>query len=301
MSKLNRREFIRRGAGTVGALAAGVCSASETEGKKKRSATDLVTLGRSGLKVTRLAMGTGSMGGRVQREMGQEAFTKMVRHAYDRGVRFFDTADNYKEMHEMLAIALKGIDRDTYCLQTKIWIREETDVSKTLDRFRKELNSDYFDTFLLHCMTTADWPTTMKPHIEGLEKAKDKQIIRSRGASCHGLKPLRAMPGLDWLDVALVRVNHDGTHMDGPEGKWSEPGNRSAAVEQIQKIHQSGTGVIGMKLIGNGDFTDPQRRDDSIKFVTGLDCVDVYDIGFKNAAEIDEAIERINTHLNSRV
>lgn len=295
MSKLTRRNFLQSGAAAFGVLA----GAPTVFGSEKRSATDWVTLGNSGVKVTRLGMGTGSNGGSIQRQLGQEKFTKLVRHAYDRGIRFFDTADNYGQMHEMLSIALKGLPRDSYVIQTKMKINKELKPMDEIERFKKELDTDYFDSFLLHCATSSDWTQQYNMLMDGLDEAKEKQRIRSHGASCHGLNPLRAMPGTQWLDVALLRVNHNGTHMDGPTGEWAEQGHRDEAVAEIKKIHAQGTGVIGMKIIGNGDFTQPEQRDASIKYVMGLDCVDAVIIGFKSPQEIDEAIERMNTHLNA--
>ncbi len=298
MTLINRRSFLRDSAAALGILAGAGAYPSFSAGTK-RSATDLVSLGKSGIQMTRLGFGTGSMGGRVQRELGQKEFTKLVRHAYDSGIRYFDTADNYNEMHEMLAEALKGVDRDTYFIQTKLNFHRSKNVQETIDRFRKELNTDYFDSFLLHCTQSANWPSELERYMEEFSKAKEQQTIRSHGASCHGLKPLRAMTQCHWVDIALVRVNHDGTHMDGPTGNFGEEGFRDMAVEDIKKIHANGTGVIGMKIIGNGQFTQAERRDASIKFVMGLDCVDVVVIGFKSPAEIDEAIARMNAHLNA--
>ncbi len=299
MSHITRRDFLKRGTVLAGALAGSRFVPAAESAKVKRSATDWVQLGRSRLRVTRLGIGTGTNGGQVQREMSQEAFTAMIRHAYDRGIRFFDTADNYNEMHERLAAALKGIDRESYTIQTKMNFHRDQDVNQTIDRFRKELNSDYFDSFLLHCATSSTWPEELKRLMDSLEEAKSKQLILTHGASCHGLNPLKAMPGVGWLDVALLRVNHDGTHMDGPKGEWEEPGNRDEAVAEIRKIHASGTGVIGMKIIGNGNFTEKSRREASIQFVMGLDCVDAVIIGFKSPAEIDEAIDFMDKHLNA--
>jgi len=296
MSHYTRRQFIQTGAAAISSIALGEAAFAEN---KKRSATDWVTLGQSGVKVTRLGLGSGSNGGRVQREMGQEAFTKMIRHAYDRGVRFFDTADNYGGMHEMLAKALEGIDRDTYTIQTKMKWGGDPDPMVEIDRFRKELNTDYFDSFLLHCATESNWTETLKRQMDILRDAKDKQLIRSHGASVHGMLPLRDMTTSQWMDVSLLRVNHNGTKMDNLENNWNEPGPVDECVANIRKIHESGSGVIGMKIIGNGDFTDPEVRDKSFKYVMNLDCVDAIIIGTKSEAEVDEAIERMNKHLNA--
>ncbi len=298
MSLLNRRDFLRSSV-AAGVLASSSAGWAAEARAVKRSATDWVTLGKSGIQVTRLAFGTGSDGGSVQRGLGQAKFTALVRHAYDRGIRFFESADNYDRMHEMLAEALKGIDRSTYKLMTKIRLDDTTDALQTLDRFRKELNTDHFDILLLHCLQSARWTEELKPLMDALDIAKEKKIVLAHGASCHGLTPLKSLPGVDWLDVVLVRVNHDGTKMDGPTGAWEEKGDRDVAVAEIKKIHQSGTGVIGMKLIGNGEFTGAERREASIRYVVNLGCVDAMTIGYKTPAEIDEAIARINHSLNA--
>ncbi len=293
MARFTRRDFFKTSAAVAG-VAAGLGSGCSSQ----RSATDWVQLGHSGVDVTRLAMGSGGNGGRMQREMGQEAFTRVVRHAYDRGIRFFESADAYGT-HKMLAEALRGIPREDYRLMTKLRWRNAEDIPGTIDRFRKELNSDYFDILLIHCVTETGWPQTLEPIRDAFSEAKAKQIIRAHGASCHGLKPLDDFPGNEWLDVSLNRINHNGTKVDGPTGGWDEVGDVPKVVSQLEKIHAQGAGVIGMKLIGNGAFTDPHTRDESIKFVMNLDCVDAVTIGLLAEAQVDEAIERMNTHLNA--
>lgn len=294
MPHFSRRDFLKAGIAATVAPALPVALPAKT----RRSATDWVTLGNSGIKVTRLAFGTGTYGGKVQRELGQEGFTSLVRHAYDRGVRFFETADNYAGMQQMLATALKGIPRDSYRLMTKYRLREP-DAKATIDRLRSELNSEYFDILLLHCVRTPDWPEQFKRLQDEFSEAKQKKIILAHGASCHGLLPLRQFPGNDWLDVALLRVNHDGTKMDTIQSESREKGDVTEVTSRIATIHKQGTGVIGMKLMGEGAFTSPEQRDASLKYVIKLGTVDSMTIGYKSPAEIDEAIERINTHLNS--
>jgi predicted aldo/keto reductase-like oxidoreductase len=260
-----------------------------------------VALGDSGVKVTRLAFGTGSHAGKVQRELGQEAFTRLVRHAYDRGIRFFETADAYAEMHERLASALRGLPRDSYRLMTKCRVRETEDPRVTLDRFRRELDSEYFDIVLLHCVRVADWADQYERLRDGLTEAKQKGIVLAHGASCHGLVPLRAFPAsATWLDVALLRVNHDGTRMDTLRTVDSDDrGDVSEVVGHIGTIHGKGVGVIGMKIMGEGQFRTAEQRDASIRFVMKLGTVDAVTIGYKSTAEVDEAIERIDAHLNA--
>ena len=297
MSRLSRRDFLKSTAAAAGVLAGGGLAAPVLAAK--RSATDWVPLGNSGVKVTRLALGTGTFGGRIQRELGQEPFTRLVRHAYDRGIRFFESADAYGDMHERLAAALRGIPRESYKLMSKFRWREAGNPRATIDRLRQELNSDYLDILLLHSVRTPLWPEELKALRDAFSEAKEKKIILSHGASCHGLLPLRAFPGNNWLDVALLRVNHDGTRMDSLRGDSNEKGDFNEVVSHIRKIHSQGTGVIGMKLIGEGRFTGAEQRDASLKFVMNLGAVDAVTIGYKSTAEIDEAIERINAHLNA--
>ncbi|HET8548648.1 MAG TPA: aldo/keto reductase [Bryobacteraceae bacterium] len=299
MSRCTRRDFLKSAVAT--GVVAGTGGLAVPAQAAKRSATDWVTLGNSGVKVTRLAFGTGTFGGRVQRGLGQEEFTKLVRHAYDRGIRFFESAEAYSGMHQMLATALQGIPRDSYRLMTKFRLKNTDDPKTIIDRYRRELNSEYFDILLLHCVRTADWPEQFKRLRDEFSEVKVKKIIRAHGASAHGLLPLRQFPGnTNWLDVALLRVNHDGTKMDHlAPGDTNERGDVKEVTSHIRSIRGQGTGVIGMKLMGEGQFTTPEQRDASLRYVMKLGTVDAVTIGYKTTAEIDEAIERINTHLNS--
>ena len=154
----------------------------------KRSVTDLVPLGNSGVKVTRMAVGSGTFGGRIQRELGQDGFTRIVRHAYDSGIRFFETADAYTGMPQIMATALKGIPRDSYKLMTKYRIRDMEDPKATIDRLRSDLNSEYVDILLLHCVRSPNWPEETKKLQDAFEEAKDKKVIHAHGASVHGLR-----------------------------------------------------------------------------------------------------------------
>lgn len=299
MAAITRRDFFRTTAGGAAALAA-----AQVPGlAAKRSAMDPVALGNSGVKVTRLAFGTGTFGGRIQKELGQDELARLVRHAYDRGIRFFETAESYGQgqMHAMLGTALKGLPRDSYKLMTKMRWRDTTNPRAKMDQFRRDLNTEYFDILLIHCVRTAGWPDELKMLQDEFSEAKVKKVLLAHGASCHGLLPLRAFPGQKWLDVALLRVNHDGTRMDtlGGADASQEKGNVSEVVSHIAKIHGQGTGVLGMKLMGEGAYKTPEQRDASLRYVLKLGTVDAMTIGFKNTAEIDEAIERINKHLNA--
>jgi predicted aldo/keto reductase-like oxidoreductase len=295
MSFHSRRDFLK------GGLAATTLAASRPliGAPARRSATELVTMGNSGVKVTRLAFGTGTFSGRVQRELGQDQFTRLVRHAYDRGIRFFETAESYIGMPEMLAIALKGIPRDSYQLMTKYTTRGTEESQVKIDRFRKQLNSEYFDVLLLHCVRTPTWTEDLKRLQDDFSAAKEKKVILSKGASVHGLPALRAFPGNRWLDIAMIRMNHDGSHMDTPETRDVDmPGNVEEVVSQVKKVRGQGTGVISMKLIGEGKFTRAEDRQAALNFAFGVAGVHAVTIGYKNTREIDEAIDRVNQALN---
>ena len=295
MSRLSRRDFLKSSI-AAGAL---VSTGSLAAQSSKRAATDLVPLGNSGVKVTRLAFGTGTFGGRVQRELGQDQFTRLVRHAYDSGIRFFETADAYTGMPQMLATALKGIPRDSYKLMTKMRLRDANEGKATLERFRQDLNSEYFDILLMHCVRQPDWMKQFERLRDDLSEAKQKKMVLAHGASVHGILPLRAFPGNKWLDVGLFRINHDGTRMDTIEAETNRKGDVVEVSKHIQTVHSQGIGVLGMKLCGEGQFKLPEQRDAAIKYVVKSGMVDAFTIGFKSPAEIDEAIQRINTHLNS--
>jgi aryl-alcohol dehydrogenase-like predicted oxidoreductase len=297
MSNTTRRDFLKTGlAATILGGAGGIIPLRAA----KRSATDWVTLGKSGVQVTRLAFATGTFGGRVQRELGQEQFTRLVRHAYDRGIRFFETADAYTGMPQMLATALKGIPRDSYKLMTKYRLRTTDGTQATIDRFRKDLNTDYFDILLMHCVRNPGWPEEQKRVQDAFSEAKARKVILSHGASVHGLLPLRAFPGNQWLDVGLFRINHNGTRMDTLQNRENDDvGDVNEVASHIQKVHAQGIGVLGMKLVGEGQFKTPEEREASLKFVVGLGAVDAVTIGHKSTAEIDESIERMNRLLNA--
>ncbi|MGH9666896.1 MAG: aldo/keto reductase, partial [Bryobacteraceae bacterium] len=246
------------------------------------------------------AFGTGTHGGRVQRELGQEEFTRLVRHAYDRGIRFFETAESYHGMPEMLSAALKGIPRENYKLMTKYSTPADGDPRPKIDQFRKQLATDYIDILLLHCVRPPTWSADYESLRDGFSKAKSDKIIGIYGASVHGLPALRTFPENRWLEVAMIRMNHNGTRMDTPEIRENPArGNVPEVVANTRKVHANGVGVISMKLCGEGQFTSAKDRDAAMKFAMDLGCVDTVTIGFKNTAEIDEAIDRMSRVLNA--
>ncbi|HEU4936804.1 MAG TPA: aldo/keto reductase [Vicinamibacterales bacterium] len=294
MAHFTRREFLKTGlaAGTL-AVSGGLPLIAQ-----RGSATDMVTLGRSGVKVTRLAFGTGTFSGRVQRTLGQDGFTRLVRHAYDRGIRFFETAESYGEMHKMLGLALKGLPRDSYQLMSKVTTREGVDPQQKLDELRRLANTEYFDIMLLHWQHTATWPVDTARWQDAILEVQSRKVVLGHGASVHGLPALRRVSGTRWLDVAMIRVNHTGKSMDAEDYDTQGPGNVPEVVSHVKEVRREGPGVIAMKLAGEGTFDREDRRR-AMRFAfrnAGVDCVTV---GYKSPAEIDEAIENLDLALAS--
>ncbi len=278
--KLTRRQFL------AGTLAAGAALYSPAlladSGRKLRSMTQRVKLGGTGIEVSYLGLGTGTIGWNKQSNqtrLGTVKFAQMVRHALDQGINYFDVSDIYGT-HPYLRASLKGVPRENYVVESKIWFRTSKDAKDDLDRFLTELNTDYIDILLLHCVTDANWAGDLRAMEDVLEAAKQKKIIRAHGISIHDLNVLNGAAETPWVDTVLARINPFGVKMDGkPED----------VVPALQKLHSAGKGVTGIKILGEGQIVD--RREQSLKYVLGLDCVDAMVIGFESPAQIDEIIK----------
>ena len=292
MSPLSRREFLKATLAAGAIASAGSLSLNAATGK----ATDTVTLGKSGLKVTHLAFGTGSKNGYVQSSLGQKEFSRLIHYAYERGIRFFETSESYSTP-AMLGEALKDFPRESYQLMNKVTTDEGVEPLKRFDQMRRISQTEYFDIMLLHWQVSGDWTATTGRWQDGILEAQSKQIIRTRGASVHGLPALRLMPGNKWLQVAMIRMNHNGTAMDGPVHDDGNPGNVPEVVEHVKQVKREGMGIISMKLVGDGAFTRHEDRQAAMRFAfknAGIDCATV---GFKSTQEIDEAIDNMNIAL----
>ena len=293
MAHYTRRDFLKTGLAAAALAGAG----SFPLRAARETATDWVTLGKSGVKVTRLAFGTGTYAGRVQRELGQDQFTRLVRYAYDQGIRFFETAESYGDMHRMLGVALEGIPRDSYKLMSKITTHGDTDPREKIDELRKLAKTDYFDVMLLHWQHVATWPQDSLRWQDGIMEAQTRHAVIGRGASVHGLPALRLFPGNEWLQIAMIRMNHTGAKMDAEDFNTAGLGNVSEVTEHVKQVRKDGMGVISMKLVGEGTFISREDRQAAMKYAfrtAGVDCVTV---GYKSTAEIDEAIENLNLAL----
>jgi aryl-alcohol dehydrogenase-like predicted oxidoreductase len=285
---IKRREFLKRSAvGLGGLLAAGPLGAVEKTTTSSASRYfdpfETVTLGKSGLKVSRVCMGTGTSGVKQQSNqtrLGQSSFCRLLRDAYERGVRTFDLADQYGT-HPYLAPAMEGVPRDRYNIITKIrWHADPTpDANIFVERFLKELSTDYIDLLLIHCVTSPTWPSEMSKQMEILSMYKKKGVIRALGVSCHSMPALEAAAAEPWVDSVHTRINPYGMSMDGPPEK---------VVPIIKKIHAAGKGVVGMKICGAGRLrNDEEKRQQSVEYSLNLGCVHMLNVGFEKLSEVD--------------
>jgi predicted aldo/keto reductase-like oxidoreductase len=293
MSRLTRRDFLGQSAAAVGALAAGgLLARAADEPRKLKSAADRVTLGRTGIKTSLLGMGTGSTGvqhSSNQVKLGQEKFNRLVRYAYDKGITYFDTADQYGS-HIFLREALRGLPRDKLYIQTKTRAVTADQARADIQRFREELGVEYIDTLLMHCMTKESWPADFRPVMDALSDFKARGWVHAIGVSCHGMDPLRTAVKSDWVEVDLARIN--------PVGKEARmDGSPEEVVPCLRAMHEQGKGIIGMKILGEGTFKTPEERLKSLRFVLGLGCVDAMVIGFESPEQIDEITRLIETAL----
>jgi predicted aldo/keto reductase-like oxidoreductase len=292
---LSRRQFLERTAAAAGGLLLGADRLLARQAAK-RTAVDQVLLGNTGLKLSRVGFGAGSNSGNVQYALGREPFNKLIHYAYDQGITYFDCAQSYRTF-EWLGGAIKGLPREKIFIQSKIPGRPEQ-VLETIDHHRKVFDTDYVDSMLIHCMVEDGWTDKLKRMMDAFNEAKEKKWILAKGVSCHSLPALRAATASPWTDVHLVRVNPQAKHIDGLEQDWNKSGDDlSPVLAELKTMRTKGRGVIGMKIIGNGDFTNPEDREKSIRFAMSRPELDAIVIGFKSPAEIDEAIRRVNRAL----
>ncbi len=290
---------VTAGAGTV--LMGNAINSLPSESNQRRTDPfQKVTLGKTGIETTLLGMGTGFSGYSRSSSITRAGVAEsLIKVAYEKGIRYFDCADNYGT-HPFTAAALKGIPRENYTIGSKMWVTrggipetERPDAEIVVDRFRKELNTDYIDIVQLHCMTAGTWTDQQKRYLDGLENLKAKKIIRAHGVSVHSFDALEAAAANPWVDVIHVRINPYGESMDSRDP--------ALVIPVIEKMHKAGKGVIGMKLIGNGKFrNDPEKIEASLKYVLDLGTVDMMIIGFELPEHIDNYVGRLSNALKSK-
>ncbi len=292
--KIHRREFLTRSALSVGGALLGASCAATDRRAQSFDPFERVALGKTKLRFSRVLLGTGMRGGNRESNhtrLGREKFEALIRETHDRGVNTFDLADMYGT-HPYVIPALKGIKRDKFNVITKIWWRpggipepERPDADVCVERFLRELKTDYIDLVLLHCVVSPKWPEELRRQMDLLAKLKDKGVIRAHGVSCHSLEALELCATEPWVDSVHTRINPYGMSMDGTPDK---------VVPVLQKIHAAGKGVVGMKIIGEGRLrNDAEKRQASIKYALTLGCVDVLNVGCESTAEVDDLTAKV--------
>ena len=279
---MKRREFVR-----AGAIAAAFHNFPYHlyAGTTKKSASDRIQLGPMKVGVSRLAMGTGTNGvggsSNQTKKLGLTGVADMFRFGYDNGLTFWDSADQYGS-HPNLKEALKSIPREKVTILSKTHASTEKEMRADLDRFRKELGTDYIDILLLHCMMDADWPSKKKGAMAVLSEAREKGIIRTHGTSCHTMEALRAAANSDWVQVDLARFNPAGIAMDAkPE----------EVRPVLQQMKAKGKGIIGMKVFGAGRLRD--KTDECLQFHMAQPFIDAFTIGAESKTELQQLITKI--------
>ena len=285
---MHRREFLIRSASGLGVAWLGskqiLAALAEQPLATKFAATDTVSLGSTGIKTSRLAMGTGTVGydhHSNQTALGVKGLSDLLRNGYDNGLRFFDAADSYGS-HPHVAEALKHVPRDKVTVLTKTWAREPAAARADLDRFRRELGVDYLDICLMHCVTEADWTERYRGVMDVLSEAKEKGIIRTHGCSCHSIEALRAAAKSPWVEIDLARINPIGSHMD------ADP---QTVVGVLREMKAAGKAVVGMKILGQGDLKT--RQSEAIRYALSLGVLDAFTIGAESKAEQEDLMRRV--------
>jgi aryl-alcohol dehydrogenase-like predicted oxidoreductase len=285
---MRRREFLIRSASGLGAAwltPKDLLAALATQPSlSKFSASDTVTLGSTGIRTSRLAMGTGTVGSghhSNQTALGVKGLSDLLLNGYDHGLRFFDAADTYGS-HPHVAEALKQVARDKVTVLTKTWARDAASARADLDRFRRELGIDHIDICLMHCVTEGDWTERYKAVMDVLSEAKEKGVIRAHGCSCHSIEALRAAAKSPWVEVDLARINPIGSHMDAdPE----------TVVSVLREMKEAGKAVVGMKILGQGDLRD--RQSEALRYALSLGVLDAFTMGAESKAEQEDLIRRV--------
>jgi 1-deoxyxylulose-5-phosphate synthase len=285
---MNRREFLTGAAAGLSAAylkpaALGAAALDIPALTQKYKATDTVVLGKTGIRTSRLAMGTGTIGsGGSSNQTRTNALPRLLLNGYDNGLLFFDTADSYGS-HPDVAEALKHVSRDKVTVMTKCDSRDPKQARADLDRYRRELKTDYIDICLMHCLTEDDWTDRYRGVMDVFSEAKEKGIIRSHGVSCHSIGALRAAAKSPWVEIDLVRLNPVGAFMD------AEP---ATVISVIKEMRAQGKGIVGMKILGQGAMRT--RQDDALRFALGSGVLDAFTIGAENTHEQSDLIRRIS-------
>lgn len=282
---MNRRDFFLRTAVTAGAATLDRFPYALYASTTKKNATDRIKLGPMKVEVSRLAIGTGTNGvggsSNQTRKLGLNGLADLFKAGYDQGVTFFDSADQYGT-HPHVREALQRVPRDKVTILTKTHASTEKEMKADLDRFRRELGTDYIDILLLHCMMDGNWPEQKKGAMAVISEAREKGIVRTHGTSCHTLEALKAAAANPWVQVDLARINPAQVAMD------ADP---NTVLGVLRQMKAAGKGVIGMKILGAGRLRN--KVDQSLQFALAQGSVDCFTIGPESQAELSDLVKKI--------
>jgi len=280
---MKRRTFIRNGLAGAALLSAFPYEALALQ--EKLYTHDRVKLGNTGIEMSRMAMGTGTHGfggaSNQTRQLGIKGVADMLRAAYDDGINFWETADQYGS-HPHVGAALKKVEREKVVILTKSNSNTYEDIKKDLDRFRLELGTDYLDIILLHAVTDPQWNKKMKGAMEALAEAKEEGIIRAHGVSCHSIGALEAAADEAWVDVDLARFNPGGARMDADVPR---------VTKVLTRMKNNGKAIIGMKVYGCGQLLD--KKDECLQFQTGSGLIDAFTMGLESIEQLKDIQKRL--------
>lgn len=282
---MDRRRFVKQATAAAGFMALNPLGIKLETRAGKKYISDRVLLGKTGIEVSRMAMGTGTSGyggsSNQTRKLGLNGLADLLKAGYDKGVFFWDSADQYGT-HPHVKEALKMVPREKVVLLSKTHASTEKEMLADLDRFRKELGTDYIDVVLLHCMMNKNWPAEKEGAMDQLIKAREGKIIRAHGVSCHTLDALQAAAASSWVQVDLARINPAGAEMDA---------DVSTVVPILKAMKQSGKAVMGMKIFGAGKLTS--RKDECLRFALAQEYLDCFTIGIENYDQLLDLEKRI--------
>ncbi|HYZ84069.1 MAG TPA: aldo/keto reductase [Bryobacteraceae bacterium] len=282
---MDRRRFLHKTAATSGLVALNAFPYHAFAASTKKEASDRVSLGPKKVSVSRLALGTGTNGvggsSNQTKKLGTTGIADLYQAAFDRGVTFWDSADQYGS-HPHLKEALKRVKRDKVAILSKTHASTAAEMRADLDRFRKELGTDYIDILLLHCMMDGKWNEKKRGAMDVINEAQAKGIVKTKGVSCHTLEALKTSAAEPWVEVDLARINPAQVAMD------ADP---ATVLGVLGDMKSKGKGVIGMKILGAGRLRS--RADECLQFALAQDAVDCFTIGAESIAEMQDLTTKI--------
>ncbi|MHC5054188.1 MAG: aldo/keto reductase [Planctomycetota bacterium] len=307
---MKRREFIRRAAGAaaVAAASARVAAAGEPRDRTGPAAGAIPVrpFGKTGKKLPILGYGGAALPTKWGNPLSAEDRVKLVRYAYDRGVRFFDTAGNYMESQTLMGHGFKGIRRNVF-LATKVETTMPSEVRGAVEKSLKELQTDYLDLIQIHGTPGLEQMTVkraMQIHGE-LVKLKDERIVRMIGFTAHS-----------YFDKALAMIDSGGFeqcmlaygYLARGDVQLHSPRMQKLCDECLSKAHDRGMAVVAMKVVGAGamgawsQYFVPQFDKSrlkglpggAIRYVLGDKRVDLLVVGMRLKHEVDANIMTIS-------